>query len=158
LPASASREQCLRVYEDNLRLAAERLHPRGIDVVIEPLNSFDVPGYLLDSFLLARSILSGQTPGIGLQFDAYHAARMGLNVAEEFRNCLPYVQHVQFADAPGRHEPGTGAVPFTELLAALGNTHYAGWLGAEYFPSGATVDSLAWLPHWRAATNSPATL
>jgi hydroxypyruvate isomerase len=76
---------------------------------------------------------------------------MGLDVVEEFKKSLPYVRHVQFADAPGRHEPGTGAVPLTELLEAVRDAQYAGWLGAEYFPSGATEESLAWLVPWRAA-------
>jgi hydroxypyruvate isomerase len=151
LPSEADRERSLSVYEENLHLAAETLFPRGIHVLIEPLNPLDVPGYLLGSFDLARAILSRRTPGIGMQFDAYHTARMGLDLVDEFRKSLPYVRHVQFADAPGRHEPGTGAVPLTELLGTVRDAQYAGWLGAEYFPSGATEESLGWLVPWRAA-------
>jgi hydroxypyruvate isomerase len=144
-------ERCLRTYEDNLNLAAEVLRPRGIGVLIEPLNPTDVPGYLLNSFDLARSILSRSASGIGMQFDAYHATRMGLDLVHELSRALPHVHHVQFADAPGRHEPGTGGVPFDALLEALADTRYQGWLGAEYFPSAATGRSFAWLAHWRQA-------
>jgi hydroxypyruvate isomerase len=151
LPGNADRERSLSVYEENLHVAAERLSPRGVGVLIEPLNPSDVPGYLLGSFDLARTILSRRTPGIGMQFDAYHAARMGLDLVDEFEKSLPYVRHVQFADAPGRHEPGTGDAPLTELLEAVRGAQYAGWLGAEYFPSGITERSLGWLAHWRAA-------
>jgi hydroxypyruvate isomerase len=89
-----------------------------------------------------------------MQFDTYHAARMELDLVDEFKRSLPYVRHVQFADFPGRHEPGTGAVPFTELLKALRDAEYGGWLGAEYFPSGRTEESLYWLADWRAAMSA----
>jgi hydroxypyruvate isomerase len=154
LPDEADRARSLSVYEDNLHLAAEKFHPNGVGVLIEPLNPSDVPGYLLGSFDIARSILRRQTPEIGMQFDAYHAARMELDVVDEFKRSLPYVRHVQFADVPGRHEPGTGVVPFTQLLKALRDAEYGGWLSAEYFPSGPTEESLYWLADWRAAMSA----
>ena len=155
LPAEADRERYSSVYEDNLHLAAEVLGPKGVGVLIEPLNPSDVPGYLLGSFDLARSILSRCAPGIGMQFDAYHATRMGLDLVKELERSLPYVRHVQFADVPGRHEPGTGGVSFREMLRTLLDAKYGGWLGAEYFPSGTTDRSLAWLAEWRAAMSGP---
>lgn len=150
-PSEADREESLRAYEDNLDLAVELLHPKGVVALIEPLNPIDAPGYLLSSFDVARSILSRRGSGIGLQFDAYHATRMGLDLIKELRQSLPCLRHVQFADVPGRHEPGTGGVPFRDLLSALSNARYAGWLGAEYFPMTTTDRSLRWLPEWRAA-------
>jgi hydroxypyruvate isomerase len=80
---------------------------------------------------------------------------MGLDLIEELEQSLPYVRHVQFADVPGRHEPGTGGVPFRDLLSALSGARYAGWLGAEYFPMTTTDRSLCWLPEWRAAMSAP---
>ena len=154
-PVEADREECLRTYADNLDIAAGILRPKGIVVLIEPLNPLDVPGYLLDSFDAARSILSQRPSGIGLQFDAYHATRMGLDLTEELGRSLPYLRHVQFADVPGRHEPGTGSVPFRDLLRALSDAHYAGWLGAEYFPMTTTDRSVRWLAEWRAAMSAP---
>jgi len=144
----ADREQCLRVYEQNLLLAAETLRPSRVGVLIEPLNPYDAPGYLLDSFDLARSMLAREER-IGMQFDAYHATRMGLDVVAELEYCRPYVRHVQFADAPGRREPGTGTVPFGRLLAALRDARYPGWLGAEYSPSQTTARTLGWIAEWR---------
>jgi hydroxypyruvate isomerase len=154
-PADADRERCLGVYEENLNLAAEILNPKGIGVLIEPLNGTDVPGYLLNSFDLARSIIARQAPGVGLQFDAYHVTRMGLDLLAELRRELPRIRHVQFADVPGRHEPGTGGVPFHELLTALLEARYGGWLGAEYFPSAGTDRGLGWLAEWRALVSAP---
>jgi hydroxypyruvate isomerase len=153
-PAEADREGFLRTYEDNLDLAVDILRPKGVVVLIEPLNPSDAPGYLLNSFDVARSILSRRAPGVGMQFDAYHATRMGLDLIKELRQSLPYVRHVQFADVPGRHEPGTGSVPFRELLSALSDARYAGWLGAEYFPMTTTDRSVGWLAEWRAAMNA----
>jgi len=141
--------RCLGVYESNLRLAAEAFRPQGVEVLIEPLNRSDAPGYLLRSFDLARRILSDGPPGIGLQFDAYHATRMELDLLDELERALPYTRHVQFADVPGRHEPGTGSVPYREMLEMLFDARYGGWLAAEYFPSGATDQSLGWLADWR---------
>jgi hydroxypyruvate isomerase len=149
LPAEAERERSLCVYQENLHLAADVLRPKGVGVLIEPLNPLDAPGYLLGSFDLARSILSRHAPGIGMQFDAYHASRMGLDLVEELGRALPYIRHVQFADVPGRHEPGTGCVPFGEMLNSLLDAHYLGWLGAEYSPSETTECSLTWLSDWR---------
>jgi hydroxypyruvate isomerase len=151
VPAQEDRERYLGVYQENLQLAAEVLHPKGIAVLVEPLNPADVPGYLIDSFDLARSIISRQASGIGLQFDAYHATRMGLDLLTELRRSFPLIRHVQFADVPGRHEPGTGAVPFHDLLTALHDARYGGWLGAEYFPRAGTARGLGWLADWRAA-------
>jgi hydroxypyruvate isomerase len=151
VPQDADREPCLCVYENNLQRATEVLHPKGVGVLIEPLNPFDVPGYLLDSLDLAHTVLSRCAPGIGMQFDTYHVSRMGLDLLPELERALPYVRHVQFADVPGRHEPGTGGVPFRDLLRTLLDAQYAGWLGAEYSPSGPTDRSLDWLADWRAS-------
>jgi hydroxypyruvate isomerase len=148
--AGADRAGALRVYTENLVLAAERLRPHGIEVLIEPLNRHDAPGYLLHSFDLAAEIIAVCGAGVGLQFDIYHATRMQLDVAEELGRALPLIRHIQFADAPGRHQPGTGSVRFEPLIAKLIEARYAGWLGAECFPDGAHGDSLGWLAQWRA--------
>ena len=148
--SGTERRRCLEAYEENLALAVAVLRPKGIEVLIEPLNPLDVPGYFLDSFDLARSILGQGPPGLGMQFDVYHAARMGLVPAEALTRALPQVRHVQFADAPGRHEPGSGGVQFDAVLSTLLDAGYTGWLGAEYFPTGPTGRSLGWLAEWRA--------
>ncbi len=143
------RESCLSAYVDNLLFAAEVLRPHGIKVLIEPLNPIDAPNYLIGSLSAAQAILARCAGQIGLQFDAYHVARMGLDPVIEVERALPVVRHVQFADAPGRHEPGTGHVPFASFVAALGSGAYSGWLGAEYLPHGTTTAGLKWLETWR---------
>lgn len=148
--SSDERESCYSTYVDNLLFAAEILGPRGIKVLIEPLNPIDVPNYLVGSMSIAESILHRCGDCVGLQFDAYHVARMGLDPVDELKRALPHVRHLQFADAPGRHEPGTGSIPFEALIGALTTARYGGWLGAEYMPLGTTAADLKWLTTWRA--------
>jgi hydroxypyruvate isomerase len=144
------RESCLITYVDNLLFAAEVLSSRGIKVVIEPLNSTDAPSYLLGSLASAQSILDRCGQHIGLQFDTYHVVRMGLDPVLELERALPFVRHVQFADAPGRHEPGTGHIAFESLLSMLRAARYGGWRAAEYVPVGSTSAGLSWLERWRS--------
>jgi hydroxypyruvate isomerase len=80
-----------------------------------------------------------------MQFDIYHAARLGLQPDVVFGQHADRIAHVQFADVPGRHEPGSGTLPFERIFRTIAATGYSGWLGAEYHPSSATVASLGWL-------------
>src|SRR5882757_4216296 len=130
---------------DALQRAAAAL--AGRQILIEALNPHDVPDYLIGSLEEAQVILARCTAG--LQFDVYHVARMGLNPAEEFEKIMPAVRHVQFADAPGRHEPGSGQIQFETVLQTLECAGYDGWLGAEYRPAARTTDGLEWLAKWR---------
>jgi hydroxypyruvate isomerase len=147
--APGEREGSEAQYAENLLFAAEILAPRGIQVLIEALNPLDAPNYLVGSLDAALSILDRCNGHIGLQFDAYHIARMGLDPVAQLTRALPRVRHVQFADEPGRHEPGTGHIPFASLVSALNKSGYVGWLSAEYVPSGATAAGLGWLRQWR---------
>jgi hydroxypyruvate isomerase len=146
----AERENCLSTLVENLLLAAEILASCGIGVLIEPLNSIDVPNYLLDSLPVAWSILNRCEHRVALQFDAYHIARMGLDPVLELERALPSVRHVQFADVPGRHEPGTGHIDFRSILSVLRAAQYKGWLAAEYVPERSTATGLGWLGQWRS--------
>jgi hydroxypyruvate isomerase len=146
----SERARCWDVYVDNLLYAAAVLGEHGIQVLIEPLNPHDAPDYLLGTFEDAQMILDRCEGRVGLQFDAYHAACMGLDPAAELKRLLPVIRHVQFADAPGRHEPGTGHLSFEPLIDALAAAEYRGWLSAEYIPSGSTAAGLQWLESWRA--------
>jgi hydroxypyruvate isomerase len=137
-----------RTLVDNLG-ARERLE--GIArVLLEPINAHDVPGYIVDRFDAARTVISDCAGRVGLQFDVYHAACMGLDPLSELAENLSLVRHVQFADAPGRHEPGTGRIDFAPLWTLLDNAGYAGFVAAEYRPSGDTRSSFGWLDAWRA--------
>jgi hydroxypyruvate isomerase len=151
LDAEKERTSALEAYVDNLSLAAERLERYGVEVLIEPLNGHDAPRYLLDSFDLAAEVIGYCRRGVGLQFDLYHAARMGLDLERELEQRSAIIRHIQFADVPGRHEPGTGQLDFVPAIAKLVRMGYAGWLGAEYFPRGSSADGLRWLAEWRAS-------
>jgi hydroxypyruvate isomerase len=89
---------------------------------------------------------------VGFQFDIYHVARMGHDPHERLAALLPQVRHVQFADAPGRHEPGTGALSFEPIWELLEDAAYAGHVSAEYRPQRTTSESLGWLERWRRFT------
>ncbi len=144
----AERDLCEKTYTENLTAAAAALAGHA-QVLIEALNPLDVPGYLVDSLSRAESIMRSCAGCVFLQFDVYHVVRMGLAPSVEFARLLPLIRHVQFADAPGRHEPGSGQIAFAPILEVLRAREYAGWLGAEYLPSGATSMSLHWLAEWR---------
>jgi len=139
------RSGCLELLAERLALAAELLAPAGAQALLEPINPLDVPSYCVQSFEIAAQVLAATDPRVGLQFDIYHAGRMGLEPAQVFAKERARIAHIQFADCPGRHEPGTGRVPFAELFAAIKRSDYRGWVGAEYHPAAATVEGLGWL-------------
>jgi hydroxypyruvate isomerase len=139
-------------FIDNLRFAAGTLAPHGIDVLIEPLNDHDNPGYFLTGSAQAADIIAAcGAPNVFMQYDVYHMARMGERLDETLRAQLPLIRHVQVADAPGRHEPGSGGIDFPNLFHLLDELGYDGWIGCEYTPRGATVDGLGWREQLLAA-------
>ena len=148
LSIPTEREQCIVQLTENLALAAETLGRVGARPLLEVINPHDVPGYCVASFDLAMQILSRSDPRAGLQFDIYHAARLGLDPAAAFEAVRDCVAHIQFADHPGRHEPGTGTLDFVRIFGQIDASGYAGWVGAEYHPSVGTPESLGWLRGW----------
>ena len=130
---------------DNLALAAELLGPAGARPLLEVINPISAPGYCVADFDLAARILAAGDARVGLQFDVYHAAMLGLDPAAAFTRHLAHIRHVQFADSPGRHEPGTGSLDFTGIFRTISASTYGGWVGAEYHPTGATAASLGWM-------------
>jgi hydroxypyruvate isomerase len=134
------------LFIDNLRFAADALAAHGLTLLIEPINTRDVPGFWLNTSAQAAELLDEAGCANALiQFDLYHAQRMEGDLAATLRRLLPRIGHVQFADNPGRHEPGTGELNFSFLFAELDRLGYGGWVGAEYLPSTRTEDTLAWL-------------
>ncbi|HKJ75534.1 MAG TPA: TIM barrel protein [Alphaproteobacteria bacterium] len=144
------RDVCLATLRERLAQAADDLAGDGISILIEPINPKDRPDYAVPSFDAAMDILkkSGR-PNLGLQFDVYHAAMMGLDPIEAFNANLRRIWHVQFSDMPGRHEPGSGAIDYPKVFEAIDKSGYDGWLSAEYHPSGKTLDSLGWFKPYR---------
>jgi hydroxypyruvate isomerase len=134
----------------NLRHAAGRMAEAGILCLAEMINPFDSPGFWLSS--LARGIEAlrdTEHPNLKLQFDLYHMARTEPDLVAAIAQAAPHIGHVQFADAPGRHEPGAGEIDFATALRALGKAGYHGIVAAEYRPLGETLAGLAWMQGWR---------
>lgn len=145
-PSEGDSAQMLETYVDNLRYAAGALRAIGATLLIEPINTRDIPNYYLTSCQQARDVIERVgAPNLRLQFDAYHTHMMGGSAADLAAANFDIIQHVQIADAPGRREPGTGVINFASLFRRLEALGYEGWIGCEYRPSSSTVESLSWL-------------
>jgi hydroxypyruvate isomerase len=147
LPAGVKREDAERTAVANLKQAAPLVQDEGVFLLIEPINNVDMPGYLADSVGRGVALVErAEHPSVRLQLDQYHVGMMGGDARVELRKYADLVQHVQIADVPGRHEPGTGQQPIAEFLADLDSVGYTGAVGLEYRPLGSTDDALSWLP------------
>jgi hydroxypyruvate isomerase len=136
-----------RSIVESFAWAAPLAEQRGVNLLIENINPTDFPGYYVNSVERAAAIVAEvDRPNVRVQFDQYHVGMTGGDARALLREHLPVVQHVQIADVPGRHEPGTGQQPIREFLADLDALGYQGNVGLEYRPSGPTDAALAWLP------------
>jgi hydroxypyruvate isomerase len=134
---------------ENLAFAAAALNQAGLKLLIEPINGFDIPGFYLQHTQQALDLLNELgAPNALLQYDIYHAQRMEGELAATLSRCLPRIGHIQIADNPGRHEPGSGEIHFKFLLNHLDQIGYEGWVGAEYRPATTTEAGLGWLEQW----------
>jgi len=131
-----SEELAFETYCRNLAEAYDRLQAKGLDLVIEPVNSKDFSGYFLDRLSLALAAISrAERPGIKIILDVYHAHVNSEDPVAFLRDHGESVTHVQLADYPGRHEPGTGEVDFDAIFQAMVDINYAGSAGLEYVPT-----------------------
>lgn len=130
----------------NLRFAAAKLQEAGITLLIEPLNSIDIPGFHLvhthDAIALMDEV---SQPNMRLQYDVYHMQIMEGNLTATMRQHVGRIGHIQIADLPGRNEPGTGEINFTNLFRSIDSMGYTGWIGCEYKPATTTEAGLGWL-------------
>lgn len=149
-PKDVARQTCLDLLAQNLSYAAGEMAKRGIQCSVEAINAKDRPGYLLNTTDQAVEVvrLAGNK-NLGIEADIYHMAMMGEDVAGALRKHAPHIRHVQFADVPGRHEPGTGGLDFKAIFQVLEEIGYKGWVSAEYEPSTVTEATLAWYQPWR---------
>lgn len=147
-----SREQAMACLIGNLQQTAEAFARLGIEVLVEAINPLDMPGFLINTPQQLDELLRAvDQPNLAAQYDLYHMARQGLDLGAGIELLGKRIGHVQFADCPGRGEPGSGSVDFAAALEALRSVHYEGWLGAEYRPGSAgTQAGLGWLAQWRA--------
>lgn len=131
---------------DNVSFAAARLEDEGITLCLEAINSrVDMPGFFLDTSGRVLQLIEAVDAGnVKLQYDLYHMQIMEGDLIRSVECLLPWIGHIQFADNPGRHEPGTGEINFWNVFAALDRLGYGGWVSAEYRPSGDTAASLGW--------------
>ena len=130
---------------ENVRYAARRLGEVGMQLLIEPINTRTVPGFFLSGSRQAIDVLNAAGEGNAfLQYDIFHMQIMEGDLAQSIERLLPRIGHLQLADVPGRHEPGTGEINFEFLLAHVDALGYAGWIGCEYNPRGDTAEGLKW--------------
>lgn len=132
-------------YRKSLAVAAHFFAPHGIDVLVEPLNRRDQPGYFLDDFDFARDLIGElQIANLKLQFDVYHCQILHGDVTTRLRELLPIIGHIQIASVPSRHEPDGEELNYPFLFDELDRLGYAGFVGCEYRPRGETVAGLGW--------------
>ena len=145
-PKEAPPEKVRQTLVDNLQFAATALGKENITLLIEPLNSQDIPGFYLvhtrDTLQLMKEV---GHPNIRLQYDIYHMQIMEGNLTKTILDNLPLIAHIQLGDNPGRHEPGTGEINFPNLFRFIDEAGYDGWIGCEYNPAGVTEDGLGWV-------------
>jgi len=139
-------EEQLETVADNLRYSSEQLQSAGIRQVIEPLNRFDAPGFLLGTTRQGLDLLDRVGhPNIALQYDVYHAQRAEGNITATIREHMRRIGHIQIADSPNRNEPGSGEINYPYVFDAIDEAGYDGWVSLEYKPAGRTEDSLGWM-------------
>ena len=152
IPAGLSRDECLRCYIANVQHTLELNAGGERLLLVEAMNTADAPTALFASTAAATQVVEVVAhPGFRQQFDVYHSAMTGEEPLAAYRSARHAVAHVQFADAPGKQEPGSGRLDVPAILRGIIAEGYDGWLGAEYRPRSHTEHSLAWLRPLRAA-------
>lgn len=146
LPDGVNSEEAWQVLLENVRYAASTLQSYGITLLVEPCNSYDIPGFFLNSIDAGMKLIEeAGSSNLRLQFDFYHAQRMQGELLNTFHRCSSVISHVQIADNPGRHEPTTGEIHYANVLQAVQRSGYSGYVGLEYIPSSTTTDSFGWI-------------
>ena len=146
VPAGVSDAALRETYVSNLRFAAGEAGRAGVKLLIEPINHFDMPGYYLNRSAQALAVIDEVgSDNLYLQYDIYHMQRMEGELAATIEKHLARIAHIQLADTPGRHEPGTGEINYPFLFAHLDRIGYRGAIGCEYKPAASTEAGLGWL-------------
>ena len=144
-PRGVNEEKMRETYIANLQFAAKELAKLNIKVLIEAVNRRDIPGFYLNTSAQAMDIIHyASVPNLYFQYDIYHMQIMEGDLAPTIEKLLPKIAHMQLADTPGRHEPGTGEINYEFLFKHIDKIGYKGWIGCEYRPAGKTEDGLGW--------------
>ncbi|TMH08645.1 MAG: hydroxypyruvate isomerase family protein [Betaproteobacteria bacterium] len=150
VPASADRAVMRSTYVSNLRRAAAMLAPHHITLLIEPINTRDMPGYFLNHQQAAHDVVTEVgASNLKVQMDLYHCQIMEGDLSMRLRRHLPNVGHMQIAGVPQRHEPDSGEINHRHLFKLIDELGYEGYVGCEYRPRGRTSDGLAWFQAYR---------
>jgi hydroxypyruvate isomerase len=146
VPREVDGDRLFATFVGNLQFAAAALEADGIKLLIEPINTRDIPGFYLNRTRAALDIIEAVgSNNLYLQYDIYHMQIMEGDLARTIEANLPRIAHVQLADNPGRHEPGSGEIHYPFLFEHLDRIGYAGWIGCEYKPATTTLEGLSWL-------------
>jgi len=145
VPPGVSQDVAHATLVENLKYAAGVLKVEGIRLLIEPINTFDIPGFFLSGTAQAVKLIEETgSDNLFVQYDIYHMQRMEGEISATIKANLALIKHVQLADNPGRNEPGTGEINYRFLFGYLDSLGYDGWIGCEYKPRADTQDGLAW--------------
>ena len=145
VPAGVEQTKLRDTFVGNIKFAADALKREGIRLLIEPINTIDIPGFYLTRTGQAVELIDQTgSDNIFVQYDIYHMQIMEGDLARTIEKNLSRIAHVQLADNPGRNEPGTGEINYPFLYGHLDRIGYDGWIGCEYKPRGRTEDGLGW--------------
>jgi hydroxypyruvate isomerase len=140
------KQHYVETFKENLCFAAEAFAPLGIKTVFEAINIHNMPGFIIYNGLQMLDMLDQlKRPDVYMQYDIYHMQMMGDKPDEFIARYADKIGHIQFADCPGRGQPGTGQINFKHVFSVIEKSAYSGWVGAEYKPVGTTAESLDWL-------------
>ncbi|GBQ28805.1 hydroxypyruvate isomerase family protein [Gluconacetobacter azotocaptans] len=149
-PDENTRDRYRDVYVDNIAHAARQARDAGVTIVLEAINTRDMPGYFLTRQEDAAAVCTAiGAENVQVQFDLYHAQIMQGDVATRLRALMPVIGHIQAAGVPDRHEPDDGELAYPYLFRLLDTLGYAGWIGCEYRPRGTMRAGLGWIEPWR---------
>lgn len=148
-PAGADPGRLHETLVANLRFAAQKLEAAGIRLLIEAINTFDIPGFYVKGTQQTLDLIAAcGSRNVYVQYDIYHMQRMEGELAATIRKHLREIAHLQLADNPGRNEPGTGEINYPFLFGWLDEIGYPGWIGCEYKPRTTTDAGLGWIKPW----------
>ena len=146
VPSDVTQADAHATFVSNLQLAAQKLSAANVRLLIEPINTRDIPGFFLTHTKQALAIIDEVgADNLWLQYDVYHMQIMEGDLAKTIERNLPRIAHMQIADPPARNEPGTGEINYRFLLKWIDRLGYDGWIGLEYKPAGRTEDGLGWM-------------
>ena len=145
VPPGADADKTLETFINNIRFAADALKGAGIKLLIEAINTYDIPGFYVTGTRQTLDLIAeAGRDNIFVQYDIYHMQRMEGELAATMQKHLDHIAHIQLADNPGRNEPGTGEINYPFLFGFLDRIGYGGWIGCEYKPAWETAAGLGW--------------